>query len=311
MNTSRITIVASYNVGLFLKGQGFPGPGETVIADTFYEGGGGKGSNQALAASALGALTRLVVRIGTDKYGDDALAMYNRHGICTEFIHRDPTIHSGVSVILIDRNGHNMISVAPGANFKLSEEDIVAAAGAFADSCLVGFQLENRVEVVEYAIRKVHAAGIPTLLDPAPATKLPEDLFSCIDYIKPNEHEAEVLTGIPVRGVKDALLAGRWFIDHGVQTAIITLGERGAVWVNRRTQGHCLPPVVRAIDTTGAGDIFSGAFMAAVSQGKALDVAIEFANTAAAISVTRLGVVEAIPQLSEVMGFHSALDKAA
>jgi ribokinase len=164
---------------------------------------------------------------------------------------------------------------------------------------------------VEYAIRKVHAAGIPTLLDPAPATKLPEDLFSCIDYIKPNEHEAEVLTGIPVRGVVEALRAGKWFIDRGVKTAIITLGERGAVWVDRHTHGHSLPPVVHAIDTTGAGDIFSGAFMAAVSQGKALEEAIEFANTAAAISVTRLGVVQAIPHLNEVMGFHSAVDKAA
>ena len=307
MNTGPISIVASYNVGFFLKGQRLPEPGETVIADSFYEGGGGKGSNQALAASVLGATTRLVVRIGKDRYGDDALAMYDHYGISTNFIYRDPTVHSGISVILIDQNGHNMISVAPGANFNLSEEDIDSAAGAFADSCLVGFQLENRVGVVEYGIREVHALGVATFLDPAPATRLPEDLFPCVDYIKPNEHEAGVLTGIPVRGVEDALRAGRWFIEHGVKTAIVTLGELGAVWVSQNTQGHYLPPAVHAIDTTGAGDTFSGAFMAAFSKGEPLEESIRFANTAAAMSVTRLGVVEAIPQLNEVKAFQSAV----
>ncbi len=311
MTTGRITIVGSYNASVFFKGQRLPGPGETVIADTFYEGPGGKGSNQALAASVLGGLVRLVARIGTDRYGDTALAMYDDYGISADFIYRDPTVYTGIGVILIDHRGQNLISVAPGANFNLSEQDVDSAAGAFADSCLVGFQLENRLAVVDYALRKVHAAGVTTLLDPAPATKLPEDLFPCIDYIKPNEHEAEILTGIRVRGVEDALQAGRWFIEHGVKTAVVTLGELGAVWVSRSTQGHCMPPVVQAIDSTGAGDIFSGALMAAISQGRSLEEAIHFASTAAAISVTRLGVVEAIPQLAEVNAFRPALDKAA
>jgi ribokinase len=311
MNMGPITVVASYNVGLFLKGQRLPGPGETVIADSFYEGGGGKGSNQAIAASVMGATTRLVVRIGKDRYGDDALAMYDHYGISTDFIHRDPTVHSGISVILIDHEGRNMISVAPGSNFNLSEKDIDSAAGAFAESCLVGFQLENRVGVVEYGIRKVHALGVATFLDPAPAIRLPEDLFPCVDYIKPNEHEAGVLTGIPVQGVEDALRAGRWFIEHGVKIAIVTLGALGAVWVTQKSQGHYLPPSVHAIDTTGAGDTFSGAFMATVSQGKPLEESIQFANTAAALSVTRLGVVDAIPQLAEVKAFQSSMNKVA
>jgi ribokinase len=194
--------------------------------------------------------------------------LYDRHGVNTDYVSRDSCIHTGVSVILIAQDGHNMISVAPGANYKLSEEDIDLAETAFLRSCLVGFQLENRLEVVAYAIRKVHALGVTTLLDPAPAAILPDDLFRCIDYIKPNEHEAEVLTGIPVRDVEGARLAGRWFIEHGVKTAIITLGELGAVWVSGSKEGYCLPPAVQAFDTTGAGDTFSGAFMAAFSQGK-------------------------------------------
>lgn len=311
MRKGRITVVASYNVGLFLKGQHLPKPGETVIADTFYEGGGGKGSNQVLAASALGARAQLVARIGKDKFGDDALAMYDHYGINTEYVSRDSSIHTGVSVILIAQNGHNMISVVPGANYKLSEEDIDSAESAFLDSCLVGFQLENRLEVVDYAIRKVHALGVTTLLDPAPAAELPDDLFPCIDYIKPNEHEAEVLTGIPVHDVEGAKQAGRWFMEHGVKTAIVTLGELGAVGVSGSKEGHYLPPTVQAVDTTGAGDTFSGAFMAAFSQGKPLEESIRFANIAAAISVTRLGVVEAIPRLAEVMEFRSRSEKVA
>ncbi len=306
MKLGRITIVASYNVGLFLKGERLPKPGETVIADQFYEGGGGKGSNQALAAAVLGAPTRLVVRLGTDKYGDDAWQMYERYEISTENIIRDSSIPSGISIILIDQNGHNLISVAPGANYNLSTQDLDAAEAAFGDSCLVGFQLENRREVVEYGIRKVHALGVKTLLDPAPAAKLPDDLFPCIHTIKPNEHEAEILTGLKVEDVDGAKRAGRWFLEHGVQCAIITLGELGAVWVTASEEGYLASPAVTAVDTTGAGDTFSGAFMAARSRGESLEDCVRFANTAAAISVTRLGVVDAIPRLHEVTAFEQS-----
>lgn len=306
MRPGRITVVASYNVGLFLKGERLPGPGETVIADQFYEGGGGKGSNQALAAAVLGAPTRIVVRLGMDKYGDDAWAMYERHEISTDFIIRDPSIHSGISVIIIDRCGHNLISAAPGANYKLCQKDIDRAEPAFLDACLVGFQLENRLEVVEYAIRKVHGMGVKTLLDPAPAAKLREDLYPCIDFIKPNEHEAEILTGLRVESVEEAICAGHWLLRHGVKVAIITLGALGAVWVTEAEEGHLLPPKVDAIDTTGAGDIFSGAFMAGLAQGKALEDCVRFANAAAALSVTRLGVVDAIPRLHEVTALEQA-----
>jgi ribokinase len=300
MKRGHITVVASYNFSLFLKGDRLPGPGETVIANEFFEGGGGKGSNQALTAAVLGAPTRLVVKLGTDRYGDEAWQMYERHELITDYIIRDSSTHTGIGVIFIDKYGHNLISVAPGANYRLAKKNIDAVEPAFADADLVGFQLENRLEVVEYAIRKVHAMGVRTLLDPAPAAKLPNDLFPCIDYIKPNEHEAEILSGLPVKDVDSAIQVGHWFVEHGVKTAIITLGELGAVWVAEKVEGYLAPPRVEAIDTTGAGDVFSGAFMAAHSLGQTLEEGIRFANAAAAISVTRLGVVGAIPKLWEV-----------
>jgi ribokinase len=308
---SFVTVIGSYNVGLFLKGTRLPTVGETVIGDQFHEGGGGKGSNQAVAASRLGAQTRFIGRIGCDKYGSDALAMYRRLGISTDTIRVDPTTHSGISVILIDQDGRNLISVIPGANFRLSREDIDAALPVIADSCVVGFQLENNLEVIEYAIRKAHALGLTTLLDPAPATPLPADLYPCIEYIKPNETEAGILSGIEVRDIAGAERAGRWFLEQGVKTAIVTLGAEGALLVTARGRRHFRPPPVKAVDTTGAGDTFSGALMAAISKGNAIEDAIVFANCAAALSVTRLGVIESIPELDEVMALHEASRDAA
>jgi len=298
-----VTVVGSYNVGLFLKGQRLPTPGETIIGDAFHEGGGGKGSNQAIAASMFGVETRFIGRIGTDKYGSDALAMYKRLGVSTDYIRIDKTIHSGISVILIDKDGNNLISVIPGANFNLSRDDIDKSQEAIKNSSIVGFQLENRLEVVDYAIRKVHSMGVKTLLDPAPAVKLPDDIYPHIDFIKPNETEAHILTGIKVKKPADAEKAGRRLVDKGAGVAIITLGEEGAVVVRNGQSKLFEPPKVNAVDTTGAGDVFSGGLMASLARGKSLEEAVVFANYAAALSVTKLGVIEAIPSLAEVVKF--------
>ncbi|MFA7345547.1 MAG: ribokinase [Terrimicrobiaceae bacterium] len=300
MPNKTVTIIGSYNVGLFLKGEHLPDVGETVIGDSFYEGGGGKGSNQAVAAASFSGKVRFIGCVGLDKYGQDALQMYKRLGIDCHSIRVDPSIHTGISVILIDKYGHNSISVVLGANGSLSAEDINASEAALRASFIVGFQLENDRSLVEYAIRKVHALGVATFLDPAPAAKLPDDLYPCLDYIKPNETEAATLTGIKVTGLASAEDAGRWFIARGVRHAIITLGEHGAVLVTAKGVRHFQTPKVKAVDTTGAGDTFAGGFLSALSGGSSIEGAIDFANHAAALSVTRLGVIDAIPTLDEV-----------
>lgn len=303
MVQNTVTIIGSYNVGLFLKGEILPKPGETVIGHKFYEGGGGKGSNQAIAAAMMGAKTRFIGKIGGDKYGQDALDLYDKVGVSSELIKIDDTIHSGISVIIIDKDGQNLISVVPGANFRLSQADIDDILEEIQDSFVVGFQLENNFEVVEYAIKKIDAQGLKTLLDPAPARELPDNLFPHIHYIKPNEHEASVLTGIQVTDKDSAEKAGHWFIDKGVNTAIITLGEAGAILVSDERTTYFPAVPVKAIDTTGAGDCFSGALMAALAKERSIDDAINFAGCAAAISVTRLGVVESLPTLEETEAF--------
>ena len=306
MKAPMVTIVGSYNVGFFLKGRRLPKLGETILADEFKEGGGGKGSNQAVAAAILGAPTRFIGRIGSDKYGKDALAMYRRLKIATDMVKIDRTIHSGISVIIIDEKGRNLISVVPGANLRLSKKDIDSAEKILKGSSIVGFQLENDRETVLYGIRKVHALGVGTFLDPAPAFKLPSSIYPCLDFIKPNETEACTLTGIRVKDPKTAERAGRWFLERGVKTAIITLGAAGAVLVTKDTAKHFPAPRLDSIDTTGAGDIFSGGFLANLAAGKGLDASIAFAVHCASLSTTRLGVIESIPTYREVVDFMDA-----
>jgi len=303
MKQNVITIIGSYNVGLFLKGNKFPIVGETIIANQFIESGGGKGSNQAVAAAKFGAKTRFIGRLGADKYGLDALRMYNDLNILIDLVKIDSTIHSGISVILIDEKGNNLISVAPGANYRLSEHDIDSSLKQLKDSMIVGFQLENDLKVVSYGLKKIHELGISTYLDPSPAQKLPDEIYQYIDIIKPNETEACTLTGIEVNDIESAEKAGRWFLKRGVKKVIVTLGQKGAVLTTPDSCVHFPAPKVKAIDTTGAGDIFSGAFFYSLQKGKSINTSIEFAVMAASLATTKMGVIESIPSIEEVNKF--------
>jgi ribokinase len=227
--------------------------------------------------------------------------MYRKLGMDTGSVRIDRTIHSGISVILIDQDGNNLIAVVPGANLNLSRKDLDSAEDVLRSSRLVGFQLENDHETVFYGIRRAHDLGVTAFLDPAPAIKLPESLYTCIDIIKPNEAEASILTGIRVIDTQSAERAGKWLVDRGVKQAIITLGRGGAVSATRERCVHYPAPMVRAVDSTGAGDVFSGGLLFRLSQGRPMEESIQFALFAASLSTTRLGVIESIPELKEVV----------
>ncbi len=307
MNNMRegIVVVGSYNASLFFKGEKIPAVAETLIGDSFYEGPGGKGSNQAIAAGMFGCKTVFCGKFGRDSYAEAAFEMYKTRGIATDFLFQDDAAHTGVAVILVDGQGNNSIMVVPGANYRLSASDIDQCEAAFRSAKLVGFQLENKPDTVLYGIRKAYEAGAQVLLDPAPASPLPEDIYQYITYIKPNEIEAATLSGIPVTDYASAEKAAKWFLDRGVKHALITIGALGAVLAD--ADGVSVYKVPRLpsppIDTTGAGDTFSGAFMAKLAQGEPIDAAVRFAICASSLSVTKTGVVEAIPTLAEAEAF--------
>ena len=301
MMDKKITIVGSYNVGIFLKSDNFPDPGETVLAHTYFEGGGGKGSNQAIASKVLGADTAFIGKIGLDNYGNDALKLYKDYNVDTEFLFKDPDSHTGVSIILINSDGQNMISVALGANDKLTEADLDNCEAVFKKSKIIGFQLENKIEVVLHGLKKAKKNGSLTFLDPAPATLLSDEFYKNIDFIKPNEIEAEILTGIKVDNTNDAEKAGTFFLNKGVKNAIITLGSKGSVLVNNDGAKHFKTIDVTEKDTTGAGDIFAGAFLKYYADTKSIENSIKFANVAASLSVESYGVIESIPKSDEII----------
>jgi len=307
--SKKITIIGSYNVGFFFRGERMPEVGETIIGHEFIEGGGGKGSNQAVAAATFGADTTFIGKLGADKYAIDALNMYKKKGISIDRINIVPGVNSGMSVMIIDNKGNNMISVIPGANFLFSTSDIDSEKQVIESSYITGFQLENNHDAVFYGIRKAKEWGSITFLDPAPATVLPDDLYPYIYIIKPNETEASILTGIEVNDIESAKSAGRWLLKKGVQKAIVTLGEKGVVLVSKDEEQFFPAPKVEAVDTTGAGDIFSGCFLAALAHDRPLHDSIECAVCAASLSTTKMGVIESIPTINELTDFQAQICK--
>ena len=307
----KIMIAGSYNGVIVAKGPAIPGVGETFIGDTFFTGPGGKGANQAVAASLQGADVRFLCKLGKDAYGDEAVRLLKQYGgLEGDCIRQVEGLQTGIALIFVDGAGNNSIMVVPGANLALTADEIVREAKATEGLFMVGFQLECDVRQMCEAIIRLHAEGIKTLLDPAPAAPLPMEVYPAIDIIKPNEHEAEILTGIHITTPEEATHAGEVLIGRGVKTAIVTLGAMGTVIVTAKEKAFVPARIVEARDTTGAGDIFSGSFLAALSQGYPMVEAVRYANDAAAISVQRLGVFEAAPTREETLALYESRGKS-
>lgn len=294
-----IVVVGSYNVGLFIKGQRLPVKGETVIGETFYEGAGGKGSNQALCTAKMGGNVHFIGCVGNDKFGQDACKIYDEMGISREFLSIDETIHSGISFIIIDAQGDNLIAVALGANNRLSPAHVDRARPLIGGAAVLACQLEGPVDTFAHALKTARGLGVTTFLDPAPACPLPDEVYRNTDIIAPNESETEVLTGIAVNTLADAAHAGRVLLARGVRTAIVKLGARGAMYVTESEERHFPPAKVEAVDATGAGDAFAGGLLVALAEERPIDEAIRFGSCVAALSVTKVGVVNALPSRTE------------
>lgn len=296
----RVLVVGSSNTDMVIGGPLLPAPGETVLGGNFWMAAGGKGANQAVAAARLGGSVSLVARIGTDVFGDRALAGFEEEGIDTRFVVRDPDAPSGVALILVDGAGENLISVAPGANEHLGAPDVEAARSELESAAILLLQLEVPLETVRLAARTAAAAGARVILDPAPARELDPELLADISILTPNEGEAERLTGVSVEDAESAHRAAESLRAQGVSTVLITLGARGCYVLSDEHSIMLEAPAVEAVDTTAAGDTFNGALACGLADGLELIPAIERAARAAAISVTRRGAQPSMPRAEEL-----------
>jgi ribokinase len=305
MKPPRIVVVGSSNTDMVIKGRRLPGPGETVKGGQFVMAAGGKGANQAVAAARLGAQVTLVAKVGADVFGQQAVAGYQKDGISTDFIFRDPASHTGIALILVDDKGENLISVASGANNALMPQDVEKAAERIRSADVVVLQLEIPLETVEFTARLAAESGVPVILDPAPAPDAPLDraLVQYVSYLKPNETEAERLTGIPVTDEVSARKAAEKLLQNGARNAVVTLGAKGALWVSADQSGFVPGCPVEALDSTAAGDAFSGGLACALARGLSLGEAVRYASYVGALSVTRLGAQPSLPTEEEVRRF--------
>ena len=295
-----VTVVGSTNTDLVIKIPRLPKTGETVKGTDFQIFPGGKGANQAVAASRLGAEVNFITKIGQDHFGNNALENFQREGIKTDYIIIDDKYPSGVALIEVDDDGQNRIVISPGANGNLKADDITPIKHVIENSDVVLVQMEIPIETVGYVIEVGTASGSIVILNPAPAEKIPAHFFQNIAIITPNETEAALLTDLKPTlygAICDSLRA------KGVPNSIITLGDNGVYFRTDTDRGEVPAFNVKPVDTTAAGDAFNAGLAVAIAEGYSTREAIQFANAAGALSVIRMGAQPSMPKRHDVETF--------
>lgn len=298
-------MVGSANADLVMACPALPQRGATVAATAARWEAGGKGANQAVAAARLGAHVTFVGCIGTDALGEHVRAGLAAEGIGGDGLRAVPELPTGVAVVVVDAGGENLIVLAPGANAALGADDVERAAAPLRRADIVLCQLETPPAVVD-AVLDVARGGGSVWLNPAPAHPLPESWLARLGLLVPNQSELEVLTGIDVGSCDGAIRAADDLRRRGVARLVVTLGAQGALVAD--ADGIRVRPALRVdpLDTTGAGDCFIGALACAQASGRSLDAAVDFAQCAAALQVTRYGAQAALPTAAEVAAFAAA-----
>lgn len=295
----KIIVVGSSNVDLTVRVRRLPLPGETIRGATLLRTNGGKGANQAVAAARLGADVVFITCLGNDASGGMLSAQFAADGIDTSCIKLSAT-PTGTALIFVDDNAENCIAVAPGSNNDLLPADIDAARSTMEGASYLLVQLVIPMPTVVRAVELAHSLGIKTIMNPAPMNPVPEDLFSRIWLITPNQTEAEQLTGVHVESEDDAARAAEVLFAKGVKNVIVTMGSKGSLVCTPEGREFVPSRKVKAIDTTGAGDVYNGALVAALSQGKSLIEAAHIATLASSIAVTRMGAQTSAPYANEI-----------
>lgn len=299
MSKNKIIVIGSANTDMVVKSKSLPLPGETLMGGTFFMHAGGKGANQAVAAARLGGHVTLVAKLGDDIFGKQTIAGLQKENINTDYVFTDPVAPSGTAIIMVNEEGENCIVVAPGANANLVHADIETVKN-ITEAPIILMQLEIPMETIEAVAIDAKANNQKIIINPAPAQALTDTLLNGLFLVTPNETEAALLTGVTVTDEVTASVAADVFLKKGVQNVVITLGRQGAFFKNADLIFKISAPIVTAVDTTAAGDTFSGALAVAITEGMDWEQAIGFAIEAASISVTRMGAQPSVPYRHEI-----------
>ena len=295
-----IVVVGSLNMDLVMRLERVPEGGETLRGREFRTVPGGKGANQAVACARMGGRVMMVGQVGDDAYGRILCEGLAADGIDASAVKRHPAVGTGVAMILVEDNGQNRIILDAGANGALTGAHLDALRATIEGAGLLITQLEVPLPVVRHAVALARQAGVPVLLNPAPAAALEPGLLAQVDLLVPNESEAALLCGFPVTDLDTAYAAARQFRAQGVGRVLVTLGERGVAVVDGRGERHFPAFQVDAVDTTAAGDSFIGGLAIGLSEGLELDAALQLGQRASALCVTRAGAQPSIPYRREL-----------
>lgn len=298
----KVVVVGSINMDLVTMCQRVPKAGETIFGDRFFQVPGGKGANQGVAMGKLGTKVTMLGKVGEDSFGNDLINSMKNSGVNTDYIERSKN-STGIAKIIVEANGQNRILVVSGANMDVDKEYIDRHIDVIKDADIVVTQLELPLPTVEYVLGKAKEFDKLTILNPAPAEPLNEKIIRSSDIIIPNKTELSFITRMPTDTDEEIKAACEKLLDIGVKELIVTLGSKGSLHINREKSQFHSAYMVKAIDTTAAGDSFIGGFVKALNKNN-IDEAIEFGTKVSAIAVTRIGAQSSIPTLKEVNEFQ-------
>lgn len=298
-----ICVIGSLNMDLVVNVDTMPKPGQTIIGSNFKEVPGGKGANQAVAMARLNGNVSMIGKVGEDGFGQTLINSLKNDKVDTTYIQTSKGA-TGVALITVDKNAQNSIVVSPGANFEVKEDDIDNNIEAIKNSDIVVLQLETPLNTIKYALNKAKELNKYTILNPAPAVKLDDEIIKNVDLLTPNETELEIISGVSIETEEDIQKAAQIMIEKGVKELIVTLGSKGSLYINKEKSMFKKAYKVEAVDTTAAGDSYTGALAVALSQDKNIEDAMDFASKVGALSVLKEGAQSSLPTLEDVKNFR-------
>lgn len=298
-----ICVIGSLNMDLVVNVDTMPKPGQTIIGSNFKEVSGGKGANQAVAMARLNGNVSMIGKVGEDGFGQTLINSLKNDKVDTTYIQTAKGA-TGVALITVDKNAQNSIVVSPGANFEVKEDDIDNNIEAIKNSDIVVLQLETPLNTIKYALNKAKELNKYTILNPAPAVKLDDEIIKNVDLLTPNETELEIISGVSIETEEDIQKAAQIMIEKGVKELIVTLGSKGSLYINKEKSMFKKAYKVEAVDTTAAGDSYTGALAVALSQDKNIEDAMDFASKVGALSVLKEGAQSSLPTLEYVKNFR-------